>query len=122
MIVNLNSRIADLLGWQKETRKIPTWTYIGERRIQIPMDFTCWKTPDGKEVFSLPDWENTETLAQSLIDDLSTSERLEFGLLFMGIGMLSKSNTPHSVNYCKAWIALKEKQRNESEDNHGSQQ
>lgn len=109
MIVNINARIADLLGWQKETRKIPTWAYVGDRRMQIPMDFTCWKMPDGKEVFMLPDWENTETLAQTLIDDLSPSERREWGLLFMGIGMLGASDTPHSVNYCKAWIALKEK-------------
>lgn len=104
-----NAKIATLLGWKQETRKINTWSYLGDRPFKMPMDTTVWIAPDGKEHYSLPQWVDNETVALSLVDTLTPEEKREWGNLYMGIGWLAQDGEPYSLTVCKAWAALKQK-------------
>ena len=112
-MTTLNTKIAEHLGWQSTKRRIETWGYVGNRPFKIPMPVTIWITPDGKEQFVLPDWENNEDAALALVRALPPEDQREWGLLFMGIGWLAEDSEPYSRVACKAWVALKEKQKNE---------
>lgn len=113
----LNAKIAEHLGWQSTKRSIETWSYLGNRPFKMPMPVTVWIAPDGKEQLTLPDWENNEDAALALVRSLSPEDQREWCLLYMGIGWLAEDSEPYSGVVCKAWVALKDKQKHEREAN-----
>jgi hypothetical protein len=114
--MNLDRTIAELLGWRLLTREIRSWEYLGDRRIAVPRVMSYWLLPDKTERYSLPRWSAEDDEIVALIRELTTEEKSELGLLYMGLGWLDHRSPfaqgVYAETMAKAFIALKQKKQN----------